>query len=66
LVWNWEHHKAKDLIMQNDQTYLITGATGKVGKRVAEQLLAQGHRVRVWTNRAISKLENYENSTFLY
>ncbi len=52
--------------MQNDRTYLITGATGKVDKRVAEQLLAQGHRVRVWTNRAVLKLDNYEDSTFLY
>ena len=34
--------------MQSGRNYLITGATGNVGKRVAEQLLSQGHRVRVF------------------
>ena len=34
--------------MANNRNYLITGATGKVGKRVAEQLLSQGHQVRVF------------------
>ena|ERR1700688_3367681 len=34
--------------MQNNRNYLITGATGRVGKRVAEQLLSQGHQARVF------------------
>lgn len=34
--------------MQSGRNYLITGPTGNVGKRVAEQLLSQGHRVRVF------------------
>jgi uncharacterized protein YbjT (DUF2867 family) len=34
--------------MQNNRNYLITGATGNVGKRVAEQLLSQCHKVRVF------------------
>jgi uncharacterized protein YbjT (DUF2867 family) len=41
-------NKTKEAIMQNNHHYLITGATGNVGKRVAEQLLSQGHQVRVF------------------
>jgi len=40
--------KTKKTIMQSGRNYLITGPTGNVGKRVAEQLLSQGHRVRVF------------------
>jgi (4-alkanoyl-5-oxo-2,5-dihydrofuran-3-yl)methyl phosphate reductase len=35
--------------MNDEQTYLVTGATGNVGREVVAQLLADGHKVRVFT-----------------
>jgi uncharacterized protein YbjT (DUF2867 family) len=40
--------------------YLITGATGNVGSEVASQLLAKGHKVRVFTRDA-AKLASWVN-----
>lgn len=35
--------------MTNEQTILVTGATGTVGRHLVDQLLAAGHRVRALT-----------------
>jgi nucleoside-diphosphate-sugar epimerase len=46
---------------QDMETHLITGGAGFIGSHVAEELLRQGHRTRIFDNFSTGKRENIED-----
>lgn len=56
----------------SSELFLITGATGKLGRVLTPKLIAEGHRIRVLTRRPETARELYgdkveiSEGTFLY